>query len=82
MTKRRVVLGVVALLAALPWLLRVEPRTLGDEARRRMPCSFANLKDGRTCFDLDGKLPAEAVVFVHGFNSPSYVWGKLPSMLR
>ena len=82
LTKGRVALGLLAIVAALPWILRVEPRRLDDEARRRMPCSFANLKDGRTCFDLEGKTPAEAVVFVHGFNSPSYVWGKLPSMLR
>lgn len=82
MTKARLAAGALLALAALPWLLRVEPRTLGDEARRRMPCAYANMKDGRTCFDLDGKAPAEAVVFVHGFNSPSYVWGKLPSMLR
>lgn len=82
MTRGRILLGALALLAALPWILRVEPRRLDDDARRRLPCSFANLKDGRTCFDLEGKGPAEAVVFVHGFNSPSYVWGKLPGMLR
>lgn len=82
MTKARLALAAAALLAALPWILRIEPRTLGEESRRRLPCTWANLKDGRTCFDLEGKPPAEVVVFVHGFNSPSYVWGKLPSMLR
>lgn len=82
MKKSRLLFGALAVVVALPWLLRVEPRRLDDDARRRLPCSFANLRDGRTCFDLDGRGPAEAVVFVHGFNSPSYVWGTLPSMLR
>jgi pimeloyl-ACP methyl ester carboxylesterase len=81
-TRARALLAAVAVLLALPWLLRVEPRRLDEEARRRLPCSFVNMRDGRTCFDLDGPEDAETVVFVHGLTSPAYVWGTLPAMLR
>jgi pimeloyl-ACP methyl ester carboxylesterase len=66
----------------MPWVFGGERETLGDSARRRLPGRFANLKDGQTNFERQGKTPAELVVFVHGLSSPSWVWGELPRIVR
>jgi pimeloyl-ACP methyl ester carboxylesterase len=80
---RRVVLALVAALLILPpWLGSGEHKQLGERSRRTLPGSFARLKQGHTCYELQGDAPAEAVVFVHGLSSPSYVWGQLPAALR
>jgi pimeloyl-ACP methyl ester carboxylesterase len=82
MKARSVALAVAAAMVAMPWIFGGERQTLGDSARRGLPGRFAKLKDGHTCYELQGKTPAELVVFVHGISSPSWVWGKLPSALR
>jgi len=80
--RRTVFLSLLAALALLPWICGGERKTLGHDERRRLPGDFANLKSGRTCFELQGAAPAEAIVFVHGLSSPSSIWGELPRMLR
>ncbi|MFN2425720.1 MAG: alpha/beta fold hydrolase [Candidatus Binatia bacterium] len=82
MRPRIVVALVVAALVVPPWIFGGAREQLGEQARRRLPCAFAKLKEGYTCYELQGEAPAEAVVFVHGFSSPSYVWGQLPATLR
>ena len=82
MSRRRVFFAIVAVLVAMPWIFGGEHETLGDSARGRLPGRFANLKPGHTCYELQGKSPAELVVFVHGISSPSWVWGELPKRLR
>lgn len=81
--KRRLVLAaILAVLVGLPWTCGGEHEQLGEQARRFLPGVFVRLKDGHTCFELRGPSPAPAVVFVHGFSSPSYVWGELPRAMR
>jgi pimeloyl-ACP methyl ester carboxylesterase len=82
MRRRKALLLVVAGIAAMPWVFGGERETLGDTARRRLPGRFAGLKDGHTNFEMQGKTPAELVVFVHGLSSPSWVWGELPRLVR
>jgi pimeloyl-ACP methyl ester carboxylesterase len=82
MSRRTILLLVVAVIVAMPWIFGGEHETLGDSARRRLPGRFANLKDGQTNFEMQGKAPAELVVFVHGLSSPSWIWGDLPRVVR
>jgi len=81
--KTRTKLALAAAIVLLPpWIFGGERERLGEQARRRLPGMFAKLKDGHTCYELQGKSPAQAVVFVHGLSSPSYVWGELPETMR
>ncbi len=82
MSRRTIAAAVVAVVVAMPWIFGGEHETLGDGARRRLPGRFASLKDGHTCYELQGTTPAETVVFVHGLSSPSWIWGELPGALR
>jgi pimeloyl-ACP methyl ester carboxylesterase len=74
--------ALVVIVAALPLVCGGEHKTLSKTSRRRLPGSFASLKDGTTCYDLQGSPPAEAVVFVHGMNTASYAWGRVPALVR
>ncbi len=82
MSARRVVLVLFAVLVAIPWICGGERQRLGKPERRRLPGLFVELKDGVTHCELQGTRGSELVVFVHGFSSPSYVWGPLPRALR
>ncbi|HEY2773309.1 MAG TPA: alpha/beta hydrolase [Candidatus Binatia bacterium] len=77
-----ILLVIVAVIAAVPWIVGGESKTLDDDARRGAPGDFVRLEDGYTFYSLEGPAPAEVVVFVHGLNSPSYIWGDLVQMLR
>jgi len=79
---RAIALAVLAVLVVPPWLGGGEREQLGEQARRRLPGIFAKLKQGQTNYSLQGTAPAEAIVFVHGLSSPSFVWGRLPATLR
>jgi len=82
--KRRTALALLAgaLIVLPPWIGSGERKQLSEMSRRLLPGAFAKLQDGHTCFELQGDAPAEAIVFVHGLSSPSYVWGELPSTFR
>lgn len=82
--KRRTVLALVAIAVIVlpPWIGGGERKQLSEMSRRLLPGAFAKLKDGHTCFELQGDAPAEVIVFVHGLSSPSYVWGDLPATFR
>lgn len=83
MNRRRfVMLSVLGLLLAAPWIFGGEGKRLDEGMRRRVPGSFAKLQYGRTRFTLAGPKSAEAVVFVHGLTMPYPVWGPLPEQLR
>src|SRR5689334_16019243 len=77
-----VALVLVAVGVGIPWLAGGEHKRLNKFERQRLPGSFAKLKDGRTCYELQGQAPAEAVVFVHGLLTASYAWSRVPQLLR
>lgn len=79
---RRAALALLAVLVAIPWVCGGERQRLGKPERQRLPGLFVELKDGVTRCELQGAPGSELVVFVHGFSSPSYVWGPLPRALR
>ncbi len=53
---------------------RSEPLALDDAARASAPGQFARLSDGWTHYELAGPPDAQAVVLIHGFSVPYYIW--------
>ncbi len=53
---------------------RDEIKELNDEARRFAGGSFAQLPNGMTHYELGGNESGEAVVFVHGFSVPYFIY--------
>ncbi len=51
-----------------------EIKTLNDVTRRGLPGEFVRLSDGVTHYELGGPLDGQAVVLVHGFSVPCFVW--------
>ena len=51
-----------------------ESRVLDDEARRSVAGDFIRLPDGMVHYELDGPPDGQAVVLVHGFSVPYYIW--------
>lgn len=78
----RVALGVLALVALMPWMVGGEHESLSQRARDRVPGRFAKLKEGSTRYELQGPPGAPTVVLVHGISAYSFVWGELPRLLR
>ncbi len=62
--------------------LDTEWKDVGDESTRTVAGRFVRLSGGRTRCELRGPVSGQAVVFVHGFTSPAYVWGELPGRLQ
>jgi len=51
-----------------------ERETIDDGARRSAPGRFIRLSDGVTHYDVSGPDSGRAVVLVHGFSVPYYIW--------
>lgn len=51
-----------------------EHATLDDAARKGVPGSFVRLADGVTHYEITGPDSGHAVVLVHGFSVPYYLW--------
>jgi pimeloyl-ACP methyl ester carboxylesterase len=51
-----------------------ETKELDDNARVNVPGSFAQLHDGYTHYELGGPEDGQAVVLVHGFSVPHFIW--------
>ncbi|HYC01250.1 MAG TPA: alpha/beta hydrolase [Candidatus Limnocylindrales bacterium] len=69
-------------LVGTPFALDGERLDLDDRVRQGVPGRFVKLSAGHTRYDLLGPQPSQVVVLVHGFTSPSYVWGEIPGRLR
>jgi len=80
--KPYVIGAALVYLVGTPFALDGERYVIDEQVRSGVPGRFASLSAGRTRYDLLGPQPAEVVVFVHGFSSPSYVWGRLPKRLQ
>lgn len=53
-----------------------ETKELNDALRAQAPGSFARLSDGYTHYELDGHESGRAVVLVHGFSVPYFIWDR------
>ncbi len=51
-----------------------ETETIGDALRARTAGDFVRLADGYTHYKLSGPVDAQAVVLVHGFSAPYFIW--------
>jgi pimeloyl-ACP methyl ester carboxylesterase len=58
-----------------------ERSTLGDAARQSAPGKFVRLADGMTHYELLGPDSGRAVVLVHGFSVPYYLWDSTAAAL-
>jgi len=58
----------------MPYRFHGEERVLDDAARQGVPGSFVTLPEGVTHYELGGPPDAQAVVLIHGFSVPYYVW--------
>jgi len=58
-----------------------ERQTLDDAARKGAPGQFIRLSDGVTHYDLSGPDSGRAIVLVHGFSVPYYIWDSTAAAL-
>lgn len=59
---------------ALPWARNPERQDLTPEAREAASGQFVQLADGVTHYEVAGPEQGPAVVLIHGFSVPSYLW--------
>lgn len=69
-----IIAGLVILLAAIYFMLKVENRELDQYARQNASGDFVQLTDGMVHYHLAGPSEKPLVVLIHGFSVPDYVW--------
>lgn len=75
--KKRIVLVLLAILiilVALPFIMNTEKREITDEVRAQAPGSFVQTSMGVVHYELAGPEDAQTVVFIHGATVPYYIW--------
>ncbi len=70
-------LVLVAIIAALPWLLELRRRPITAATRDLAPGRFIDLPQGRTHYLWHGGATSRPLVLVHGLSSPSWVFSGL-----
>ena len=55
--------------------LNLEKKELDDQIRSSLKGSTANLSDGSVYFNYSESSEGPIVILVHGFSTPSYIWG-------
>jgi pimeloyl-ACP methyl ester carboxylesterase len=84
-SRRWRIVGLVALLVVVTggfYLARNPERdTLDDAARSAAPGKFVRLSDGVTHYELSGPESGRAIVLVHGFSVPYYIWDSTAAAL-
>jgi pimeloyl-ACP methyl ester carboxylesterase len=51
-----------------------ETKTMDDEARKGVPGKFIKLTNGVTHYQAGGPVSGKAIILVHGFSVPYYIW--------
>jgi pimeloyl-ACP methyl ester carboxylesterase len=69
-----VLLVLLLILAALPFLLDPEKSSLSTEIRSKLPGAFVAMPEGFVHYELAGPKNGQVVVLIHGFSIPYYVW--------
>lgn len=59
---------------SLPTIFNKETEVLDPENRKNAPGKFISLPNGVTHFEAFGNNTAKAVLLVHGFSVPNYIW--------
>jgi len=78
---KRILLGLLIIVAAAAIYFWIkfsandqETKTLNDEARKSVSGSFIRLTDGVTHYESGGPDSSQAIILVHGFSVPYYIW--------
>ncbi|SHL28248.1 Pimeloyl-ACP methyl ester carboxylesterase [Roseovarius marisflavi] len=71
------ILGLLALLVAAPYVIEALKPRMDERARRSAPGKFADLSRGRTHYRWLGATRGPVAVCVHGLTTPSFVWNGL-----
>jgi pimeloyl-ACP methyl ester carboxylesterase len=69
-----VLIVLVAILVALPFLFNKEKQILNAEIRSHADGYFIQLYDGYTHYEIAGPDKAQLVVLIHGATVPYYIW--------
>lgn len=72
-----IVLILVAVIAALPWILEAMRKPMDAQARKQAPGKFAELSGGITHYQWIGPIRGPVAVLVHGLTTPSVVWSEI-----
>jgi len=76
-----VVAAVVLGVTGFEMVRNPERDTIDDAARKGAPGRFVRLTDGFTHYDVAGPDSARAIVLVHGFSVPYYIWDSTATAL-
>jgi pimeloyl-ACP methyl ester carboxylesterase len=68
------IFGLLAVIAAAPFVAETWRRPMSREAQARAPGQFADLSKGRTHFRWSGPVNGPIVVCIHGLSTPSYMF--------
>lgn len=70
-----IVLGAIVIgVTGFEMVRNPERDTIDDAIRRTAPGKFVRLSDGFTHYDVSGPDSGRAIVLVHGFSVPYYIW--------
>jgi pimeloyl-ACP methyl ester carboxylesterase len=82
MSRLAAVVALVVVAAAGFYVMKnPERQTLDDAARKGAPGQFIRLSDGVTHYELSGPDSGHAIVLVHGFSVPYYIWDSTAAAL-
>ena len=70
-------LGVIAVIAAMPWILEAMRKPMAHKARNYAPGEFVALSGGVTHYQWFGPIRGPVAVLVHGLTTPSVVWTEI-----
>lgn len=72
-----ILLVIVAILVAAPFLIERRRKPMNDKIRAQASGEFANLPSGLTHYQWHGPTRGPVAVCVHGLTTPGYVWEAL-----
>lgn len=67
---------IVLVIAALPFIRSKEKLELNAESRKELKGSFIQLPSGVTHYEIAGPENGQVLVLLHGFSVPSYIWDR------
>lgn len=70
-----ILIAIIIIFLIAYCLLNIERETLNEQSRAEASGKFIKLKHGNVHYEVGGKAENPLVVLVHGFSTPSYIWG-------
>jgi pimeloyl-ACP methyl ester carboxylesterase len=69
-----ILLAILLIIIAVPFVIEMRRKPMGDEARKDAEGSFVQLSQGVTHYQWIGPMRGPVAVCVHGLTTPSFVW--------